>query len=159
MAAPLSDAFVPPITDLAPAGGPRRWTRVRSLELWIPAGLLILMAGACFVWPAVYPVPKPVGGSILESNLPVLSKGHILGTDPVGNDIMSRILYGGRVSLRVGFATNAVGLVLGGAIGYVLLGYGGVLFAGVVCALLGGALGAAHRQSATSGISSPWRLM
>ena len=36
-----------------------------------------------------------------------------------------------------------VGLALGGAIGYVLLGYGGVLFAGVVCALLGGALGAA----------------
>jgi hypothetical protein len=40
-------------------------------------------------------------------------------------------------------AGGGVGLVLGGAIGYVLLGYGGVLFAGVVCGLLGGALGTA----------------
>ena len=40
-------------------------------------------------------------------------------------------------------AVGGVGLALGGAIGYVLLGYGGVFFAGVVCALLGGALGAA----------------
>ena len=40
-------------------------------------------------------------------------------------------------------AGAGVGFVLGGAIGYVLLGYGGVLFASVVCALLGGALGAA----------------
>ena len=40
-------------------------------------------------------------------------------------------------------AGAAVGFALGGAIGYVLLGYGGVFFAGVVCALLGGAFGAA----------------
>jgi len=40
-------------------------------------------------------------------------------------------------------AVGGVGLALGGAIGYVLLGYGGVMFASVVCGLLGGALGGA----------------
>ena len=48
-------------------------------------------------------------------------------------------------------AGAGVGFVLGGAIGYVLLGYGGVFFAGVVCALLGGALGAAFDADALAG--------
>ncbi len=38
---------------------------------------------------------------------------------------------------------GGVGLALGGAIGYLLLGPGAVLFAGVICGLIGGALGAA----------------
>jgi peptide/nickel transport system permease protein len=69
-------------------------------------------------------VPKPVGGSILNASLPLWSPGHILGTDPVGNDIMSRILYGGRVSFEVGAATQAIGLVIGGFVGMVA-GYRG----------------------------------
>lgn len=65
----------------------------------------------------MYPVPPPVGGSILDSGLPAFSPGHILGTDPVGNDIFSRILYGGRVSIEVAIATNLIGMVLGGLMG------------------------------------------
>lgn len=38
---------------------------------------------------------------------------------------------------------GGVGLVLGGAIGFLLLGPGAVLFTGVICGLIGGALGAA----------------
>ena len=67
-------------------------------------------------------MPKPVGGSILDSGLPPLSPGHIFGTDPVGNDIFSRILHGGQVSFEVGFSVTAIGLVIGG-----LLGIGGRL--------------------------------
>ena len=73
-----------------------------TLRHRVPAGVLILIVGACFLWPLVYPVPNPVGGSILDSGLPPFSPGHIFGTDPVGNDIFSRILYGGRVSFEVG---------------------------------------------------------
>ena len=83
----------------------------------MPAGFLILLAAACFVWPQVYPVPKPVGGSVLNAGLPPLSPGHIFGTDPVGNDVFSRILYGGQVSFEVGFAVTAIGLVVGGLLG------------------------------------------
>ncbi len=91
--------------------------RVPSLKIAIPAGLLILIAAACFLWPLVYPVPEPVGGSILDAQLPPFSPGHFLGTDPVGNDIFSRILYGGRVSFEVGFAVTGIGLVVGGLLG------------------------------------------
>lgn len=47
--------------------------------------------------------------------------GHLLGTDEYGRDVLSRILYGGRISLMVGFVSTAMGL-----------------FVGVICGLLAG---------------------
>ncbi len=43
--------------------------------------------------------------------------GHYLGTDKYGRDVFSRLLYGGRVSLRVGFVATLMGLVAGVACG------------------------------------------
>ncbi len=65
-------------------------------------------------------------GNILSSGLPPLSPGHIFGTDPVGNDIFSRILYGGRVSFEVGFGVTAIGLVVGGLLGMAAGYWGGI---------------------------------
>jgi peptide/nickel transport system permease protein len=99
----------------------------RALRLWVPAGFLILLAAACFLWPQIYPVPKPVGGSVLGAGLPPLSPGHIFGTDPVGNDVFSRILYGGQVSFEVGFAVTAIGLLVGGLLGMTAGYWGGAV--------------------------------
>jgi peptide/nickel transport system permease protein len=126
MAAPLPDLLV--AAEKAPAGATRARGRAgwaRSLRLWLPAGFLILLAAACFLWPLVYPVPEPVGGSVLNAGLPPLSPGHIFGTDPVGNDVFSRILYGGQVSFEVGFAVTAIGLVVGGLLGTIAGYWGG----------------------------------
>jgi peptide/nickel transport system permease protein len=78
----------------------------------------------CFLWPLIYPVPSPTFTNILDSNLPIFSKGHFLGTDSVGYDEWSRILYGGRTSLEIALAVNAIGLVVGGLFG-ALAGYAG----------------------------------
>ena len=43
--------------------------------------------------------------------------GHYLGTDAYGRDVFSRILYGGRISLAVGFFSTLMGLVVGVACG------------------------------------------
>ena len=48
--------------------------------------------------------------------------GHILGTDDYGRDVLSRLLYGGRVSLMVGFVSTAMGLAVGVVCG-LLAGY------------------------------------
>jgi peptide/nickel transport system permease protein len=125
MAAPLPELLV--TAEKAPAGaapGRARAGWASSLRLWVPAGFLILLAAVCFIWPQIYPVPKPVGGSVLDAGLPPLSPGHIFGTDPVGNDVFSRILYGGQVSIEVGLAVTAIGLVVGGLLG-IAAGYWG----------------------------------
>jgi peptide/nickel transport system permease protein len=50
------------------------------------------------------------------------SRGHPLGTDQLGRDVLSRMLYGARVSLAVGFVSvgiaTAIGIVLGSLAGY-----------------------------------------
>ena len=65
---------------------------------------------------------SPTGGNILDANLPIGSPGHVLGTDQVGNDEWSRLLYGGRASLEIALAVNALGIVVGGLLG-ALAGY------------------------------------
>jgi peptide/nickel transport system permease protein len=119
----LTTASVPPAVDAADTTPARGWQR--NLEIAVPATVLVVLLFFCFIWPLVYPVPKPVGGSLTTVNLPLWSKGHILGTDQVGDDVMSRILYGGRVSFEIAAAVQAIGLVVGGLIGLVAAYRGG----------------------------------
>ena len=95
------------------------------LELVLPGGFLVLLAAACFLWPLVHTLPPPINGNFIPS-IPALSPGHVFGTDPIGNDVFSRILYGGRVSLEVGLGASAIGTVVGGAIGAFAAFKGGV---------------------------------
>ena len=117
MSAPLPELLAPVQPQGTGQAQPRGRGQALNLRIWLPAGFLILLFCACFLWPLVYPVPKPTGGSILNSGLPPLSPGHIFGTDPVGNDIFSRILYGGQVSFEVGLGVTAIGLLIGGLLG------------------------------------------
>lgn len=53
------------------------------------------------------------------------SKGHIFGTDQYGRDIFARIIYGGRISLSMGFAVVAIAMTFGSIIGACAGYYGG----------------------------------
>jgi peptide/nickel transport system permease protein len=59
-----------------------------------------------------------------NSYMPPLTPGHLLGTDELGRDLLSRVLWGARVSLPVAFVAVAVGLFGGGLIG-LASGYAG----------------------------------
>jgi peptide/nickel transport system permease protein len=52
------------------------------------------------------------------------STAHLLGTDDLGRDLLSRVIYGSRVSFVIGFASVGIALVIGGALG-LLAGYAG----------------------------------
>ena len=73
--------------------------------------------------PAISP-HDPIAVNADNSYLPPLSPGHVLGTDELGRDLLSRVLWGSRVSLPVAFVAVAVGLFAGGFIGLVS-GYAG----------------------------------
>jgi peptide/nickel transport system permease protein len=100
----------------------KTWLRRRDLDLWIPGVILAALLIGCFIVPLTGVVPDPMAGDLTQTLRPPLSPGHILGTDTIGRDVMSRILYGGRTSIEVGLAVNVIGVVIGGFIG-MLVGF------------------------------------
>lgn len=98
--------------------------RRRIGQTQIAGGVLILMVVACFILPELLPLPPSSGGSLSDAGLPPFSPGHLLGTDQLGNDMLSRTLVGGRVSFIVGVGATLIGLIAGGILG-MLAGYRG----------------------------------
>jgi len=98
------------------------WVRLKKNHLAI-TGLvfLIVLALLCLFAPLLTPYGYEEQNIALGASGPSLQ--HWLGTDTFGRDLLSRILYGGRVSLAVGLVATAVSLIIGvtyGAIaGYV----------------------------------------
>jgi peptide/nickel transport system permease protein len=112
------------VTAAPPDAPDRAW--VRRLAVIVPAAMIGLVLLACFAAPLVLPIPKPTGGNIVEAYLPAFSPGHLLGTDPNGNDILARVLYGGRNSLFVAIAVNVAGIAVGGTLGALSAYFGGI---------------------------------
>lgn len=113
----------PEAVALAPAerfgwlGTGRRWLGALNLELVIPAAFIALIVAACFLAPALGLVAGPLDAKLADALTPPLSEGYLLGTDPIGRDILSRILHGGQTSLQIAFSTIAIGMAVGAAIG------------------------------------------
>jgi len=114
------------------AGTPIRRRPIALLELaqrnrGVFVGLVFV--GALFLIALVSPIISPHDPIATEPDnayLPPLSPGHVLGTDELGRDQISRVLWGARVSLPVALVAVAVGLVGGGVLG-LLSGYAGGL--------------------------------
>jgi peptide/nickel transport system permease protein len=98
----------------------RAYPRVTAAAVLV--ALLFLVA---VLAPLISP-HDPIATEPDNSYLPPLSPGHLFGTDELGRDLMSRTIWGARVSLPVAFVAVAVGLVIGGLIGLVCGYRGGV---------------------------------
>lgn len=102
----------------------RRRGRRRNGPFLIGGALLGLIALACIAAPLLTPY-DPLAQNIVNQGLPPFSPGHPLGTDaPFGRDVLSRLLYGGRVDLLIGFGGTGVTIIVGTLIG-LLAGYFG----------------------------------
>src|SRR6476660_1030765 len=84
-------------------------------------GIILVLSILAFVSP--YDPKK----SDLLNKFQAPSASHILGTDALGRDLLTRILYGGRISLAVGGIAVAISLFIGVPIGAVAGYYGGKL--------------------------------
>jgi glutathione transport system permease protein len=85
--------------------------------------LLLILAAVFAPFIAPYDPATPDYDSLLDGP----SAAHWLGTDAYGRDILSRIIWGGRVSLSVGFLSVALGGVVGIVIGLISGFFGGLL--------------------------------
>src|SRR5262245_33711977 len=61
--------------------------------------------------------PAPYDYSVLADANQFPNPRHLLGTDPVGRDFLSRLIYGARISLIVGFSVQAIALLIGVPLG------------------------------------------
>lgn len=89
--------------------------------------IVLFVVGAVFA-PSLSPYPEQGRGgpNILEKFKPP-SNIHWLGTDYLGRDVLSRILFGGRVSLSMGFMVVMIAILIGTPLGAIAGYYGGWL--------------------------------
>lgn len=88
-------------------------------------GLVIVLAFFGTALLASYLTPYDPIKIDLSSALMPPGRGHLLGTDELGRDILSRILVGSRISLAVAVSSVLCSLVIGGGLGMVAAFYGG----------------------------------
>jgi peptide/nickel transport system permease protein len=105
----------------------RKGRRIRNWPLLAGAVLLAILVAVCVGAP-LFTQYDPVAQDILNQGAQPFSAGHLLGTDaPYGRDILSRLLYGGRVDLLIGFGGTGVTIIVGTIIGLVSGYFGGKL--------------------------------
>lgn len=102
------------------------WVRLKKnkvafASLWILLFLIVVAVFAGLIAPYPYSMQNP--SNILQKP----SLKHIFGTDQYGRDLFSRVVYGARISLSVGFIAVGVALLAGGFFGAIAGFYGGWL--------------------------------
>jgi peptide/nickel transport system permease protein len=98
--------------------GSEAWRRFRRHPLALASAMtLALMLVAVAFGPLVWRVP--INDIDFTAQLAGPSSAHPLGTDDLGQDLLARMLYGGRISLSVGLAAMLVGIIAGILVGAV----------------------------------------
>jgi oligopeptide transport system permease protein len=88
------------------------WHRLARNRMAL-AGLLILVGMVLIAFVTPWVAPYPYDEQNLELGAAPPSTDHWFGTDRLGRDIFSRVMYGGRISLMVGVAATSVSLLVG----------------------------------------------
>lgn len=93
------------------------WRRFKRHKLaMVSLVLLIILGGAAVLAPVIAPYdPEEIVGSFSAAP----SSENLLGTDQIGRDVLSRLLYGMRVSILVGIVTTLISTVIGVILGLI----------------------------------------
>src|SRR5436189_3807212 len=121
----------------AAAVSDRRWDALRRARRArrAPFGAAVLIAALAVALAAPVLAPYDPYAQDLGSALQAPGRAHWFGTDNVGRDVLSRVIWGTRVSLVAGFVSVAIAAVAGGVLG-MLAGYAGGRADGVVMRLM-----------------------
>jgi ABC-type dipeptide/oligopeptide/nickel transport system permease subunit len=121
----------------ASATADRRWAVLRRAAgaRLAPFGAVVLLLAVLGALAAPLVAPHDPLRQDLGNTLAPPGRAHWLGTDNVGRDVMSRVIWGTRVSLVAGFVSVAIAALAGGLLG-VLAGYCGGRVDGLVMRLM-----------------------
>jgi peptide/nickel transport system permease protein len=99
--------------DVAERSGRRWWRRLlqRPPAVIGLAGVAVVTIAAIFA-PLLSPY-SPVATHFQQVLAPLFSPGHVLGTDELGRDVLSRLIYGAQPTLEVGVLATGLALVIG----------------------------------------------
>jgi peptide/nickel transport system permease protein len=99
----------------------------RRRRRWRAAGALVVTAIAVMaVLAPALPLPDPNRTQPSQRLAPPLTSGYPLGSDHLGRDLLSRVIWGARVSLMVGVLATLLAMLAGTAVGLITGFYGGV---------------------------------
>ena len=152
------------VTDVKTAVKPKKekeyiktLKRLLKNKLAVVGIIIILCQIGMAVFAPLITTHDPIKQNLVESELPLFSEGHWLGTDNYGRDVWSRVVHGARISLVVGFAAVSLGLIGGILLGMLggyykkldgiimrvvdlLFSFPGILLAMLIIAVLGTSL-------------------
>jgi peptide/nickel transport system permease protein len=100
----------------------RRFLRNKAAVVGL--GVLVVLYAIAILAPHVAPYPLDYLDPVVRK-LPPLSPGHFLGTDHLGRDVWSRMVWGARISLSVGFISMGFAVTIGTLVGALAGFYGG----------------------------------
>jgi peptide/nickel transport system permease protein len=125
------------------------WRRLKRNRAATVGGIVVLLfVVIAILAPLISPYPPNEGDLTKRLNPP--NREHLLGTDPLGRDLLSRVIYGARISLQIQVVAVCIAMVIGTLLGMVGGYYGGKLdhlimrlmdillaFPGIIIAVLG----------------------
>jgi peptide/nickel transport system permease protein len=110
---PTNEAFADIKEEIAAERAADPTKKKLGALFWACAGFIVLVAVLATI-ANLLPLPNPNLGNYNSVQNGGPSWSHLLGTDDLYRDILSRLIYGARVSLVVGFGGALIGLLLGG---------------------------------------------
>ncbi|MEA2832515.1 MAG: peptide/nickel transport system permease protein [Methylobacteriaceae bacterium] len=123
--ASIADRIADPVAEPSPAAPERcstgYWTGVAKRALRDPvaigaAGILVLIIALALFAPYLG-LQDPYRSSMIRRLKPIGTPGYILGTDELGRDMLTRLIYGARLSLFMGVTPVVVAFLIGSGIG------------------------------------------
>jgi len=128
-----------PIATIPPAEAKPFALRLRNSTLGrllrrsngaIGIGIVLAMIVIAILAPVLGPFDPNAQNLMARLKPPVFSGGtwaHVLGTDHLGRDILSRVMYGARISLFIGFVTASIAGIIGTAVGLIAGFFDGIV--------------------------------
>jgi peptide/nickel transport system permease protein len=98
--------------------------RLQRDKVSVACALILSLIVLLAVFAPYLGLADPYLGSMIRRLKPIGTPGYPLGTDELGRDMLSRLIYGGRLSLFIGLAPVALAFVIGGTLG-LIAGYAG----------------------------------